>query len=297
MGIALGLLTAVFWGGSDFVARFATHKIGALRTSLYMQLAGLILLTIFSRWTGGWGHLFDGSGWHPWAWGTLAGSLNCVATLSLYRSFEVGKMAVVAPLSASYPALTVALSVINGEHLTLFRFAGIVAVVIGAAVVAGSEKSQASPPANGDPLPHSPRTQRSGIVWALCSAIGFGFLFWLLGVRIVPAVGYGATVWMIRLTSSILTAGVILCLRQPIALRRPGPLPLWLVSMGTLDTGAFVMNNYGMRIEQVAVVSVLASLYGAVTVGLAAIFLRERVSRWQWLGIVAIFSGIFFISH
>src|SRR5690348_12599425 len=202
MGIALGLLTAVFWGGSDFVARFATHKIGALRTSLYMQLAGLILLTIFSRWTGGWGHLFDGSGWHPWAWGTLAGSLDCVATLSLYRSFEVGKMAVVAPLSGSYPALTVALSVINGEHLTLFRFAGIVAVLLAAAVVAGSDEPQAPPPANGDPLPHSPRTQRSGIAWALCSAIGFGFLFCLLGVRIVPAVGYGATVWMIRLTSS-----------------------------------------------------------------------------------------------
>lgn len=297
MGIALGLLTAVFWGGSDFVARFAAHKIGALRTSLYMQLAGFVLLTIFSRWTGGWGHLFDGSGWHPWAWGMLAGVLNCVATLSLYRSFEIGKMAVVAPLSASYPALTVALSVINGEHLTLFRFAGIVAVVIGAAVVAGGEKPPASSQEGKDASPNAPLTHRSGIGWALCSAIGFGFLFWLLGVRIVPAVGYGATVWMIRLTSSILTAIVIFGLRQPIALRRPGPLPRWLVGMGALDTAAFVMNNYGMRIEQIAVVSVLASLYGAVTVGLAAIFLRERVSRWQWLGIVAIFSGIFFISH
>ena len=61
MGIALGLLTAVFWGSSDFVARFAARRIGALRTSLYMQLAGFVLLTIFSPRTGGWGHLFDGS--------------------------------------------------------------------------------------------------------------------------------------------------------------------------------------------------------------------------------------------
>jgi drug/metabolite transporter (DMT)-like permease len=45
------------------------------------------------------------------------------------------------------------------------------------------------------------------------------------------------------------------------------------------------------------VVSVLASLYGAVTVALAAIFLREHVSRWQWLGIIAIFAGIFLISR
>jgi drug/metabolite transporter (DMT)-like permease len=49
--------------------------------------------------------------------------------------------------------------------------------------------------------------------------------------------------------------------------------------------------------EQVAVISVLGSLYGAVTVGLAAIFLREHISRLQWVGIVTIFSGIYLISR
>lgn len=296
MGILLGLLTAAFWGSSDFVARFAAHRIGALRTSLYMQLVGFFLLTVFSRWTGGWGHLFDDSGWQPWAWGGLAGVLNCIATLSLYRSFEVGKMSVVAPLSATYPALTVALSLIAGEHLSWARFAGIAGVVVGATVVAAGEKRHDDPRVSGNPPLKPTRPSRTGVAWALISAIGFGFLFWLLGARIVPAVGYGATVWMIRLTSSILTATVILCLRQPITVRHPGPLPVWLVGIGALDTGAFVLNNLGMRIEQVAVVSTLASLYGAATVGLAAVFLRESVSRSQWVGIVSIFSGIFCIS-
>ena len=67
--------------------------------------------------------------------------------------------------------------------------------------------------------------------------------------------------------------------------------------MGVLDTGAFILNNLGMQLEQVSVVSVLASLYGAVTVLCAAIFLRERLTRWQWLGIVAIFAGIALISR
>lgn len=300
MGVLLGLLTAAFWGTSDFVARFAARKIGALRTSLYMQLAGLLLLTIFLPRVGGWGHLLDGSGWTPWAWGALAGILNAVSTLSLYRSFEVGKMAVVAPVSASYPALTVALSVLSGEHLTAARLAGIAAVVIGAAVVAGGEKpANQSDQANdlGGAPKKSVGTGSSGIAWASLSAMGFGFLFWLLGTRVVPAVGYAATVWMIRLSSSILTAMVILFLNQPVALRRSGRIPAWLFTMGALDTAAFVLNNLGMRIEQVAVVSALASLYGAVTVGLAAIFLREHVSRRQWLGIVSVFSGIFLISR
>jgi len=72
----------------------------------------------------------------------------------------------------------------------------------------------------------------------------------------------------------------------------------WMaLGMGAFDTGAFVLSNFGMKIEQVAVISVLGSLYGAVTVGLAAFFLKEHVSRWQWVGIVTIFAGIFLISR
>ena len=303
MGILLGLLTAFSWGTSDFIARFAAHKIGALRTTFYMQLAGFLLLSVSLPCIGGWGHLFDGSGWRPWAWGALAGLLNGIATLSLYRSFEVGKLAIVAPLSASYPALTVALSLFTGEHLTAARIAGSALIVAGVALVAGGENAPAEqsdkvPAEDGGLVSSPPRLKSSsGIVWALLAATGFGFLFWLLGTRIIPTVGYGASVWMIRLTSSILTAMAILFLRQPIALRRAGSMPLWLAGMGALDTGAFVMSNYGMQIEQVSVVSVLTSLYGAVTVALAAIFLRERISRWQWLGIAAIFAGIILITR
>ena len=47
-----------------------------------------------------------------------------------------------------------------------------------------------------------------------------------------------------------------------------------------------------MTREQTSVVSVLASLYGAVTVGLAASVLKERVSRMQLAGIVSIFVGL-----
>jgi drug/metabolite transporter (DMT)-like permease len=290
MGILLGLLTALSWGGSDFLARFATHRIGALRTMLYMQFTGLVLLTMVLPCFGGWGHLADGSGWCPWGWGALAGSLNFVASLTLYRSFEVGKLAVVAPISASYPVLTVLLSVLSGEHLRTARALGIACTLIGVVLVAGGEKTPEDRDLEGS------HRGRKGISLALCSAIGFGFLFWLLGTRIVPVTGATQTVWLIRLTSSALTATLILAARQPIQPPK-GRVAGWILAMGLTDTGAFVMNNFGMRVEQVAVVSVLASLYGAVTVGLAAVFLREHVSRWQWLGIIAIFAGIFLITR
>lgn len=290
MGILLGLVTALTWGGADFVARFSTHRIGTLRTMFYMQFTGFLLLTISIRWLGGWGHLADGSGWQPWAWGFLAGFLNACGTLSLYRSFEIGKMAVVAPISASYPALTFLLSWLAGDHLSTARVAGTFLILFGVAAVAG-----------GEHLPSENSAQQSkintrGIGWAIVAAVGFGVLFWLLGVYVIPRVGAIQAVWMIRLTSSLLTASVIFSAAQPMRLPRGGVR--WMaIGMGTLDTLAFVLSNLGMRVEQVAVISVLGSLYGAVTVGLAAIFLREHISRWQWMGIATIFGGIFLISR
>ncbi len=56
------------------------------------------------------------------------------------------------------------------------------------------------------------------------------------------------------------------------------------------------LNNAGLRVGPVSVVSVLASLYGAVTVLLSWIFLREKLGRSQWLGIALIFVGIIFVS-
>jgi drug/metabolite transporter (DMT)-like permease len=290
MGILLGLLTALTWGGADFLARFATRRIGTLRAMFYMQGIGFVLLTIVLPWLGGWGHLADGSGWRPWAWGLLAGGINAFSTLALYRAFEIGKMSVVAPLSASYPALTLLLSRLSGEPLTAVRTAGIFCVLLGAIVVARGEKALDA----GDT--GAVNRSGAGIGWAILAGIGFGFLFWLLGTQIVPRVGATETVWMIRLTSTTVAAVLIFAGKQPIGLPRDNTAGL-VFTMGFLDTGAFIISNRNMQMEHIAVVSVLGSLYGAVTVGLAAIFLRERISRWQFAGIVTIFAGILLISR
>jgi drug/metabolite transporter (DMT)-like permease len=289
MGILLGLLTALTWGGSDFLARFATERMGTLRTLLYMQLIGFILLTMALPWFGGWGHLADGSGWQPWAWGVLAGCVNAISTLSLYRSFEIGKMAVVAPLSASYPVISVSLSLLSGERLSAVRVAGIICTMLGVLLVAGGEKAPDTNDAD------AMRRSGKGVGWALTSALGFGMLFWLLGLRVIPRVGAPQTVWMIRMTCTLIAGAVILAARQPIQL--PRNTRSISLGMGIGDTSAFVLSNRAMQIEQVAVVSVLGSLYGAVTVALAAIVLREHVSRWQWAGIGSIFAGIYLMSR
>jgi drug/metabolite transporter (DMT)-like permease len=294
MGILLGLATALSWGSADLCARFATRKIGTFRTMLYMQLSGLVLLSVCMPLLGGWGHLLDGSGPRPWVWGILAGLLNTSSTLALYRSFEIGKMSIVAPVSASYPVLTLLLSTLTGERITAIRLIGMALTIAGVVLVARGEKI----PDDANPIEEytQPHKKSLGVGWALFSAFGFGVMFWLLGTRIVPMMGAPPSVWIIRLTSVLATILMILFARRSMALplRRDTP---WILGIGVLDTSAYLFNNFGMKLEQISVVSVLASLYGAVTVALAALILKEPVSRLQWLGIISIFVGIVLISR
>src|SRR5215471_12545610 len=211
-GVLLGMATAVSWGSSDFFARFATRTVGTTRALLGMQSWGVLFVTILLLFSHDWRHLFDGAGWQAWAWGVLAGIINTGAMFALYRSFELGKMAVVAPISASYPALTVMLSMLSGEKLSFYRGLGIVAAFVGVILVAAGEES--GPRAGENESAYTAKQNSfAGIFWAIAAAVGFGFLFWLLGTRIIHRTGAIATVWLIRLTGTAISFLAVLASR------------------------------------------------------------------------------------
>jgi drug/metabolite transporter (DMT)-like permease len=116
-------------------------------------------------------------------------------------------------------------------------------------------------------------------------------MFWLLGFRVVPVLGGLLSVWMVRLVG-VVALGVVAWPAR-VSVRLPARGTIWLLlGMAVLDTGAYVANNFGMELGHVSVVTVLASLYAAVTVLLAAVVLREKLSAKQWLGVALIFAGI-----
>jgi drug/metabolite transporter (DMT)-like permease len=293
LGIILGLTGAVCWGVADFSARFASRRVGAYRTLFYMQFFGFLALTIFLKATGGFRHGIA-PGWQPWALAVVAGVLNMAASLSLYHSFEVGVMSIVAPVSSSYPALTVALSLLSGERIGALRGAGL-AVTLAGVILAATSFASATKRATSVAVASGRARMAKGVIWAIFAAVGFGVLFWFLGFYVVPAVGSGVSVWVMRMTAIVSLLVVALPARQ--TLRMPRGNVWWLLAaVGLMDTAAFVANNAGLHVGPVSVVSVLASLYGAVTVILSWIFLRERLERTQWLGILLIFAGVILVS-
>jgi len=292
LGVILGLTGAVCWGLADFAARFASRRVGAYRTLFFMQFFGFMALSVYLKFAGGFSHVAPG--WQPWALTAVAGLLNVTASLSLYYSFEIGVMSIVGPVSSSYPALTVALSIASGERINALRGIGIAVTLTGVILAAMSFASKPMNPLDAANPSTASRLSR-GVGWAILAAVGFGFMFWFLGFHVIPLVGDAVSVWVMRLTALVSLAIFALPTRQ--SLRLPHGRIWWqLAAVGVMDTAAYVANNAGLHIGPVSVVSVLASLYGAVTVLLSWIFLRERLERSQWLGIVLIFAGIICVS-
>ncbi|MGB7751869.1 MAG: DMT family transporter [Candidatus Acidiferrales bacterium] len=306
LAIILGLTGAVSWGAADFAARFASRQVGAYRTLFFMQFFGFLALCVYLKSTGGFSHGIA-PGWQPWAMAVAAGLLNVLASLALYHSFEHGTLSIVGPVSSSYPALTVALSLLSGERIHAVRATGLAVTLLGV-ILAATSFAQSKPTTAEQDAQHASPNHASpnraansrahlstGVGWAIFAALGFGVLFWFLGFHVVPAVGSAVSVWVMRLTALVSLALAAAPAHE--TLRLPSGKVWWLLlAVGILDTAAFVANNAGLSTGQVSVVSVLASLYGAFTVLLAWIFLRERLERSQWLGIVLIFIGIVLVS-
>lgn len=289
MGIILGLLAALCWGAADFLARYATQMIGTYRTLFYMQFVGAIALSIYMLSSGELERLARHTGWQPWLWAIVVALMNAVCALALYRSFEVGTLSIVSPIAASSAAITVVLSVLSGETISGARAFGIGAVLVGVVLAAMHFSS-----VEGSVTPG--KTTRKGILprgvgWALFASAGYGINIWLLGFFVTPALGGSAPIWIIRLGTVAALPLLAAPARQSI--RPPRGRVWWLILIvGALDTTAYLLANFGFMTDQVSVVSVLISLFSAVTVLLAWIFLREKLQWSQWLGIALIFTGI-----
>ena len=294
MGILLGLMAALCWGSADFLARYATRLVGFYRTLIFMQIVGFVGLSLYLLLSGELDSLLSHAGWQPWAWAVLAALLNIASSLALYRAFEIGVLTIVSPIAASYAALTALLALLSGEVISQQRVVGIVIVLLGVVLAAAALTPPAKVQAGEPQAKRQPRLAR-GVGLALLSAIGYGVMFWIFGFRVIPSLGGIAPVWLVRLMTPCVLLALAVPTRQNI--RMPRGWAFWLIcAVGLLDTTAYVANTIGFTTRDVAVVSVLASLFSTVTVLLAWIFLRERLHWSQWMGIGVIFIGITLIS-
>ena len=277
-----GLATALGYGTGDFLARQASHRVGHVAVLFYMSLVSLAVLAPLAWFV-------EGPSWHfsaLWVWAVAFGLLNTFASLHLYRAFEYGFLSVVSPLVSGYPAVTVTLAIVFLHETPGYVAAGgIVLALVGAILLSRTP-----------PHPKTPRARdaRKGLTSALLAFGGYGVFFFVLKY-VVVGVGPAATAMLARIVTVALLApagalGVVSLSRPP---REAAPL---LFAVGFLDVGSFLAYNLGIATGSVAVVGTLSGLFSAVTVALAAVLLRERLTRPQILGVFAILLGVVLLA-
>lgn len=212
-----------------------------------------------------------------------AGISFLVASLGLYFAFERGPVRLVAPLIASYPILSVSFAVLLGAQITFAQIVAVLAIVVGVGIVAALSDGS-----DDDTPPIWPT-----IGLSLIAAAGFASTF-KLGQLAALAGPELPTTMVARLTALVLLIIVVL-LRG--ARSWPGRRALFpLFVMGTLDGVALMAVISAAPLPNPEYAAVASSTFGLLTILLAWLFLREKMSLSQWGGCILAFSGIAYLA-
>jgi drug/metabolite transporter (DMT)-like permease len=219
------------------------------------------------------------------AWAALAGSAGIVALGCFYRALAIGTMSVVAPISATAAAVPVLVGLIEGERPSTLQVAGM-AIALAGVILASREPVE-------DGAPGGWGQNHAAIGLALVAAAGFGTFF--VGIDKASATAEVPWVILVQRCASLLLL-VIAALAVRPELPRDAPSIALLGMIGVLDLGANGLYALATTHGLLSVVSVLGSLYPAVTVVLARFVLAERIARIQEVGVVLALAGVIAIS-
>lgn len=264
IGIPLALSSALGYGAADFIGGLGSRRYSSWQVVLVGQAAGALALLAP-------GLMLPGSPTPPdFAWALLAGVSGATGSIFLFRGLARGRMGLVAPISAVGAAtLPVLAGVALGERPGWLVWVGVLAALPGIWLVSRDTTSGQS------------AHWRGALIDGAIAGVGFGGLFIALG-QISDEAGL-LPLAANQLIGAILTVVAAVSLRQP--WRPCRGVVGWGAASGALGaTGTFAF-TVATGVTSLGIAGVLASLYPAVTVVLAAGVLGERIGTGQRAGI------------
>ncbi|MDY0341621.1 MAG: EamA family transporter [Coriobacteriia bacterium] len=277
--IMLALSTSVLFGVGDFLGGVATRRDSAFAVAGTSHLISMSLMVIVIAVLPAADPSVADLGF-----GALSGLAGVLGVLALYAALAVGRMGIVAPISAALSAALPAIfDLACGTKLSPVTISGIVLAIVAIIIVSIAPDDQLH-----EPL-HEYRPRRA-LGLAILSGIGFSTSFIALSFT-APESG---------LTPIISARIVSIAVAVVLALRFGGGFPVRRAALkptmgaGLADVLANITMLTAIRIGPLAVASVLGSLFPVVVVALARIFLKERLHPWQRVGVVIAVVAVLF---
>ena len=258
-------LTAVgVWGASDFLGGVGARRANAFLFTAIVHSSGLVAVGTLALMTRA---PFPGS--VSLLWSLVAGMLAGVSLAFFYRALACGNMGLVAPVAAVLSAAIPAIVTAFGSGFPGIRqVIGFILAGIGVWLISRTEGTVGRPEGLG-----------------VAVLAGIGFAGWYLCAH---RAGNSSALWVAvcsRLVSFLVTASIVVFKRQ----LRAVPMPVLTIAVvaGILDITGSIVFIRAAQIGRLDAAVVLSSLYPAVTVVLARVFLHEHFSRARTIGMVA----------
>lgn len=300
LGLFFALTSAFVWGSGDFSGGFATRKSNPYHVLALSTFSGIGLLVVCALlWQETWPPL--GS----IGWAIAAGAFGMMGLTALYRGLSQDDAARVAPVAAVVgAAIPVGFGALTLGWPAPLKLIGFVLAFAGIWLVSqgngqdtvpsrwgGLEKRSFLAYLRAQVHPTWASFSRPGFLLACLAGVGFGGYFILIaqvepGYLFIPLV-------LARTTQFAISLGLILVYRLPFPRLNTSPVALFA---GVLDASGNIFYLLAQQYARLDVVVVLVSLFPATTVLLAALILKEKVSRGQWVGVAVCLTAIALIS-
>lgn len=264
IGVLFALTSAAVWGTGDFSGGMATRIQNQFQVLFLMTIPGVVMLAAIAFFSG---EALPSTG--DMAWAFCAGASGALGVAALYKGLACGNAAAVAPTAAVIGAgLPVVFSCFFLGMPSMPHIVGFIAAISGIWFVSRGIDG------------HGPSSNQS-LILAILAGIGFGGFFIMIA-QVEQGLVFSPLVF--SKTAALVLALVIIFFRHD---RLPSPRsnPIAIFA-GLFDAGGNVFFLLAKQFTRLDVAAVLASMYPSVTVILACVILKEKVSVLQWRGVV-----------
>ena len=279
LSILVGVGGMLGWGIYDFLGGVFAKHIGPFKSFFWSQLAGLfsLLLLALVLTTN-----FNAS--------TLVIVLPAIAAilysagyLFFFKGFEVGNVSIVAATMNLWAVFTMLFAFIfMGQRLTAVQTVGVLMILSGATLAS----------INWNDVRNQGFQLSAGVKEAIFGAFFFG-VFWNISEVISEEMGWLFTTLSVKIGIILFLLVFSLLVKRELSLSKAAaPTKSMVVLMGIIEASAVALVNFGLTIGDAILITPIASALSIVTITLAIIFLKEKITKLQGVGIIAAIAGI-----
>ena len=279
LSILSGIAGMFGWGIYDFLGGVYSKQIGPFKSFFWSQLAGLISLLLL----------------------LIAFSINLnipilviillpiaaivysAGYLFFFKGFEIGNVSIVAATMNLWAVFTMLFAFIfMSQRLSTMQSLGVFMIISGVTLAS----------LNWSDIKNHRFKLSLGVKETALGAFFFG-VFWNISEVISERIGWLSTTLFVKFGIIVFLLLFSFLIKRELALTKATPkIKIMVLLMGIIEAGAVAIVNYGLTIGDAILITPIASALSIVTITLAIIFLKDRITKLQGLGMIVAIAGI-----